>query len=165
MTTPEDTTIREVPVITDPKDTTIREAPVITDPKDATIREASVITDPKDATIRAVPARATIRAVPATGTIESVQDDSLSYFNILWFLPMLTVKASWQAFCAGMPFGGTLGAMLMTIMSNDSGEFPFVPLIAGLISLPIAVFCDTLLYIPCIAISMLKSSSKLDKVE
>ena len=76
--------------------------------------------------------------------------ESITYFNMIYILPLLAAKASWTAMHSGIPFGGTIGAIMMSIMSNDSGEYPFAPLISAALALPIAFICDILLYIPCI---------------
>jgi hypothetical protein len=89
--------------------------------------------------------------------------NSLNYFNIILYVPLLTIKACWTAMCVGMPFGGTLGAIMMTVMSNDSGEYPFAPIIAAITSLPIAIICDSLLYIPCIIVRKWNSTTHVEK--
>ena len=84
------------------------------------------------------------------------ESDKLTYLNMLYFIPSLVIETSWKALKAGMPFGGTLGATLMVVMSNDSGDFPYAPFIAAAIALPIAFICDIIFYIPCIIIQYLK---------
>jgi hypothetical protein len=79
----------------------------------------------------------------------SSKSDSMNYLELLYTIPFLAATASWDALKAGIPFGATLGVTLMVIMSNDSGEHPFAPFIAAALGFPIAIFCDTLFYIPC----------------
>jgi len=93
----------------------------------------------------------------------SNNSDSLNYFNIIIYVPLITVKACWNALCKGMPFGGTLGAIMMTVMSNDSGKYPFAPIIAAISSLPIAIICDLLFYIPCIIVYKWNSMTYIEK--
>jgi len=77
-------------------------------------------------------------------------EEKMTYVNMFFVLPPMVARASWDAFQAGMPWGGTFGATLMVIMSNDSGEYPFAPILAAIIALPIAFICDAIFYIPCI---------------
>ena len=55
-----------------------------------------------------------------------------------------------------------MGAILMVIMSNDSGDTPFAPVIAAISALPVAIICDTLFYIPCQVIRALKLEKKIE---
>jgi hypothetical protein len=79
----------------------------------------------------------------------SPKSNIFSYLELLYLIPFLAANASWEALKNGMPFGGTLGATLMVIMSNDSGDYPFAPLAAAFLAFPVAIVCDLLFYIPC----------------
>jgi hypothetical protein len=81
--------------------------------------------------------------------MSDASEEKITYVSMIWLLPPMVAKASWDAFQARIPWGGTFGATLMVIMSNDSGEYPYAPLVAGLIAFPVAIICDTIFYIPC----------------
>jgi len=89
---------------------------------------------------------------PRMGHVEQPDESStrLDYFSMIYTIPILAAQASWGAMYAGFPFGGTLGAIMMTVMANDSGDYPFAPIIAAFLSLPVAFICDIIFYIPCI---------------
>ena len=91
---------------------------------------------------------------------EKEESGMMTYLSMLYSIPFLVIETSWKALKAGMPYGGTLGATLMVIMSNDSGDFPYTPFIAAAIALPIAILCDTIFYIPCIIIQYLKKGQQ-----
>jgi hypothetical protein len=78
------------------------------------------------------------------------ESSSFDYLSMIYTIPILAAQASWGAMYAGFPFGGTLGAIMMTVMANDSGDYPFAPIIAAFLSLPVAFLCDIVFYIPCV---------------
>ena len=55
----------------------------------------------------------------------------------------------------GVPFGGTTSWVLIVIMSNDSGAYPWAPLQAAIIGFPITILCDLILLIPALIICFL----------
>ena len=94
--------------------------------------------------------------------MEKPDSSNFSYLPMFYQVPMLAASASWMSLQAGIPWGGTMGAILMVIMSNDSGETPFAPVVAAITALPIAIICDTLFYIPCQVIRALKLEKKIE---
>jgi hypothetical protein len=78
------------------------------------------------------------------------ESSSFDYFSMLYTIPILAAQASWGAMNAGFPFGGTVGAIMMTVMANDSGDHPYAPIMAAFLSLPVAFLCDIVFYIPCV---------------
>ena len=75
--------------------------------------------------------------------------------SILCIMPGLAAQCSINAFKYGMPFGGTQSWLMVVIMSNDSGEYPYAPLQAALIGWPITLVCDILFLIPACVIWLL----------
>ena len=55
----------------------------------------------------------------------------------------------------GAPFGGTISWVLIVIMSNDSGAYPWAPIQAAIIGFPITILCDVALLIPALFIRYL----------
>jgi len=94
--------------------------------------------------------------------MEKPDSSNFSYLPMLFQVPFIAAGASWTALQAGIPWGGTMGAILMVIMSNDSGDTPFAPVIAAISALPVAIICDTLFYIPCQVIRALKLEKKIE---
>ena len=74
---------------------------------------------------------------------------------VLWNFPGLAVQCSINAFKYGMPFGGTQSWLMVVIMSNDSGDYPYAPLQAALFGWPITLVCDILFLIPACVIWLL----------
>jgi len=74
---------------------------------------------------------------------------------VLCSMPGLAVQCSINAFKYGVPFGGTQSWLMVVIMANDSGEYPYAPLQAALIGWPITIVCDVLLLIPACVIWLL----------
>jgi hypothetical protein len=74
---------------------------------------------------------------------------------VLCSMPGLAVQCSINAFKYGVPFGGTMSWLMVVLMANDSGEYPYAPLQAALIGWPITILCDMLLLIPAIVIWLL----------
>lgn len=64
----------------------------------------------------------------------------------------ISASTSWAVCHYGIPFGGIYPWTLVVIMSNDSGEQPYAPLIAALVGYPIILICDTILFIPALYI-------------
>jgi hypothetical protein len=90
------------------------------------------------------------------------ETNEFSYLPMFYKVPMIAASASWTSLEGGIPWGGTLSAILMVIMSNDSGQTPFAPLVAAITALPVAIICDTLFYIPCQVIRALKLEKKIE---
>ena len=53
---------------------------------------------------------------------------------------------------SGVPFGGCLGWLMVVIMANDSGDFPWAPWLAAAIGWPVAAVCDVLFLIPALLV-------------
>lgn len=64
----------------------------------------------------------------------------------------VSASTSWLVYQYGIPFGGIYPWTLIVIMSDDSGEHPYAPLIAALVGYPIILICDTILFIPALYI-------------
>ena len=60
----------------------------------------------------------------------------------------LAAQTSLTTYSYGVPFGGTTAWLLIVIMSNDSGAYPYAPFQAAIIGYPITIVCDILLLIP-----------------
>jgi hypothetical protein len=58
----------------------------------------------------------------------------------------------------GVPFGGSLSWIYIVLMSNDSGQYPWVPFQAVIIGFPIVILCDIALFIPALIIKIMSSN-------
>ena len=64
-------------------------------------------------------------------------------YAYLFQIPFVAPWASWQAFpCL---FGGSLGWLFVVVMSNDSGQAPWAPIVAAIFGWPLALATDLLL--------------------
>jgi len=97
-----------------------------------------------------------MRSIPSS----SSKPDTINYLELLYTIPFLAANASWEALKAGMPFGGTLGATLMVVMSNDSGDFPFAPFVAAALAFPVAIICDLFFLTPTLIVRYLASKKE-----
>jgi hypothetical protein len=52
----------------------------------------------------------------------------------------------------GIPFGSIPSWTLVVIMSNDSGQYPYTPLILAVFGYPVVILCDIVLFIPALFI-------------
>ena len=73
-------------------------------------------------------------------------------------LPFAALETSLMSCYYGVPFGGTAGWILVIVMSNDSGDAPWLPWIALFLGLPITVVIDVLLLLPTMIIMMRRCS-------
>jgi len=64
----------------------------------------------------------------------------------------IAIQTSLNACRYGAPFGGTFGWMLVVIMSNDSGAYPWAPIQTAVVGFPITILCDVALLIPALFI-------------
>ena len=78
--------------------------------------------------------------------------EGLTLWTCLATFPLVAAQASWAGAAAGVPFGGCLGWLLVVICANDSGEYPWAPLLAAVVGWPVAAACDVLLLLPALAV-------------
>lgn len=57
-------------------------------------------------------------------------------------IPFLAAYASAHAMLAGTPFGGSMGWLMVVVMSNDSGQAPYAPLATALLGFPVTLTLD-----------------------
>jgi hypothetical protein len=77
-------------------------------------------------------------------------DDRLTLWRCVQTFPVVAAQASWGAMRAGVPFGGTLGWLMVVVMANDSGQYPWAPLAAAVFGWPVALLCDAVLLAPAL---------------
>lgn len=80
---------------------------------------------------------------------------SESTYTILKNYVSLAPQTSIETAQQGHQFGGTLAWTYVVLMSNDSGEHPFAPVLAALVGYPITILCDISLLIPSLIISFM----------
>jgi hypothetical protein len=75
-------------------------------------------------------------------------------YSMIPIFVSIAIETSISGCRHGTPFGGTYGWMFITIMSNDSGQYPWAPVQAAIIGFPITILCDITLMIPAIFIGL-----------
>ena len=63
-----------------------------------------------------------------------------------------------MAMRAGVPFGGCLGWLMVVVMANDSGDYPWAPYYAAVIGWPVAALCDVGLLVPALVFRTLSQA-------
>ena len=72
--------------------------------------------------------------------------------------PLVALETSIISCYYGVPFGGTAGWILVIVMSNDSGDAPWVPWMAAFFGLPITLVLDVVLFLPALIVMMRRCS-------
>ena len=84
-----------------------------------------------------------------------MNDDNI--LTNVYTIASLAAQTSLTTYNYGVPFGGTTSWLLVVIMSNDSGAYPYAPFQAAIIGYPITILCDILLLIPLLLFCIKRS--------
>ena len=73
-------------------------------------------------------------------------------FSMIATFAEISVSTSWMVCHYGVPYGGIFPWTIIVVTCNDSGDYPYAPLIAAVVGYPIILICDTILLIPALYI-------------
>ena len=88
----------------------------------------------------------------ASETASAAPADELTFWRCLLTFPAVAAQASWNGMRAATPFGGCLGWLMVVVMANDSGHYPWAPFYAAVIGWPVAALCDLVLLVPALVL-------------